>query len=93
MNAAIAIPTTPTPSRLPGLLLSVVIALVALGLGKVAPLIGGPVFGIVLGILVRNTVAPGGSYTPGIQFAGKQVLEMAEAFPLYPELRNTVNAA
>lgn len=75
MNAAVAIPTTPTPSRLPGLLLSVVIALVALGLGKVAPLIGGPVFGIVLGILVRNTVAPGGSYTPGIQFAGKQVLQ------------------
>src|ERR1700754_1496091 len=75
MNAAVAIPTTPTPSRLPGLLLSVIIALVALGLGKVAPLIGGPVFGIVLGILVRNTVAPGGSYTPGIQFAGKQVLQ------------------
>jgi len=75
MNAAVAIPTTPTPSRLPGLLLSVAIALVALGLGKVAPLIGGPVFGIVLGILVRNTVAPGGSYTPGIQFAGKQVLQ------------------
>lgn len=75
MNAAVAIPTTPTPSRLPGLLLSVIIALVALGLGKVAPLIGGPVFGIVLGILVRNTVAPGGSFTPGIQFAGKQVLQ------------------
>ena len=32
-------------------------------------------FGIVLGILVRNTLAPGGSYTPGIQFAGKQVLQ------------------
>ena len=75
MNAAVAVTTNPTPSRLPGLLLSVGIALVALGLGKVAPLIGGPVFGIVLGILVRNTVAPGGSYTPGIQFAGKQVLQ------------------
>jgi len=75
MNAAVAIPAAPTPSRLPGLLLSVAIALVALGLGKVAPLIGGPVFGIVLGILVRNTTAPGGTYTPGIQFAGKQVLQ------------------
>lgn len=75
MNAAVAIPAAPTPSRLPGLLLSVVIALAALGLGKLAPLIGGPVFGIVLGILVRNTLAPGGSYTPGIQFAGKQVLQ------------------
>ena len=75
MNAAVAIPVAPTPSRLPGLLLSIVIALAALGLGKLAPLIGGPVFGIVLGILVRNTLAPGGSYTPGIQFAGKQVLQ------------------
>jgi uncharacterized integral membrane protein (TIGR00698 family) len=44
-------------------------------LGKQLPLIGGPVIGIVLGILVRNTVAPGGTYTPGIQFAGKQVLQ------------------
>jgi len=69
---------TATPSlsqRLPGLLLSVAIALVALGLGRELPLIGGPVFGIVLGILVRNIVAPGGSFTPGIQFAGKQVLQ------------------
>src|SRR5579859_104525 len=77
MNATAA-PLITTPSlsrRLPGLLLSVVIALLALGLGKVAPLIGGPVFGIVLGILVRNTVSPGGAYTPGIQFAGKQVLQ------------------
>jgi uncharacterized integral membrane protein (TIGR00698 family) len=77
MNAtAVPAATTPTLSqRLPGLLLSLAIALVALGLGKVAPLVGGPVFGIVLGILVRNLVAPGGTYTPGIQFAGKQVLQ------------------
>jgi uncharacterized integral membrane protein (TIGR00698 family) len=76
MNATTAIVAPPTLyQRLPGLLLSVAIALVALGLGRVAPLIGGPVFGIVLGILVRNTISPGGTYTPGIQFAGKQVLQ------------------
>lgn len=77
MNAtAIAHPASPGLSqRLPGLLLATLIALVALGLGKVAPLIGGPVFGIVLGILVRNTVSPGATFTPGIQFAGKQVLQ------------------
>ncbi|AHX14466.1 membrane protein [Dyella jiangningensis] len=77
MNATTTAATA-TPSlsqRLPGLLLSVAIALVALGLGRELPLIGGPVFGIVLGILVRNIVAPGGSFTPGIQFAGKQVLQ------------------
>jgi uncharacterized integral membrane protein (TIGR00698 family) len=76
MNATAAVITPPTlHQRLPGLLLSVAIALVALGLGRVVPLIGGPVFGIVMGILVRNLLAPGGTYTPGIQFAGKQVLQ------------------
>ncbi len=76
MNAPATALTAPTLNqRLPGLLLSVAIALVALVLGKAVPLIGGPVFGIVLGIGVRNLVAPGGSYTPGIQFAGKQVLQ------------------
>ncbi|MFC4525469.1 putative sulfate exporter family transporter [Dyella halodurans] len=76
MNANATTLSAPTLNqRLPGLLLSVAIALVALLLGKAVPLIGGPVFGIVLGIAVRNLVAPGGSYTPGIQFAGKQVLQ------------------
>ena len=76
MSASPAISTAPSlHQRLPGLLLSLAIALVALGLGRLLPLIGGPVFGIVLGILVRNAVAPGGTYTPGIQFAGKQILQ------------------
>ncbi|WP_404601066.1 YeiH family protein [Dyella lipolytica] len=39
------------------------------------PLIGGPVFGIVLGILVRNLLAPPDSFNPGIQFASKQILQ------------------
>lgn len=61
--------------RAPGLLLAVAIALLALGLGRLAPLVGGPVFGIVLGILVRNVFSPSGRFSPGIQFAGKQVLQ------------------
>lgn len=68
----------PSPSfgnRAPGLLLAAAIALAALGLGRLAPLVGGPVFGIVLGILVRNLFAPSGQFTPGIQFAGKQILQ------------------
>lgn len=70
--------TLPLPSlgqRMPGLILAIVVALVALGLGRLMPLVGGPVFGIVLGILIRNLVAPGARFTPGIQFAGKQVLQ------------------
>ncbi len=59
----------------PGLLLSVGLALVAWWLGRRLPLIGGPVFGIVLGILVRNLLAPGPAFAPGIRFGGKQVLQ------------------
>lgn len=77
MNAAaVPAPTVPSLSqRLPGLGLAVAIALAALALGRELPLIGGPVFGIVLGIIVRNTVSPSATFSPGIQFAGKQVLQ------------------
>jgi uncharacterized integral membrane protein (TIGR00698 family) len=76
--SATTVPPLATPTfgqRAPGLLLAIAIALLALGLGRLAPLIGGPVFGIVLGILVRNLFSPSGRFTPGIQFAGKQVLQ------------------
>ncbi len=61
--------------RVPGLLLALGIGLLALLLGHWAPLIGGPVIGIVLGIVVRNLLSPGARYTPGIAFAGKKVLQ------------------
>jgi len=61
--------------RAPGLLLAVAIGLLALLLGRWAPLVGGPVIGIVLGIAVRNLLSPGARYTPGIAFAGKKVLQ------------------
>ena len=61
--------------RAPGLLLATGIGLLALLLGRWAPLIGGPVIGIVLGILVRNLLSPGERWNPGIAFAGKKVLQ------------------
>jgi uncharacterized integral membrane protein (TIGR00698 family) len=61
--------------RLPGLALALGIALAAWWLGHRVPLIGGPVFGIVIGILVRNLLSPSDSFNPGIQFAGKQILQ------------------
>jgi uncharacterized integral membrane protein (TIGR00698 family) len=75
MNA-ISLPASPTLQlRASGLLLSVAIALAAWWLGRLVPLIGGPVFGIVIGIAVRNLLAPGEAFNPGIQFASKQILQ------------------
>ena len=59
----------------PGVGLAVAIGLVALWLGRRAPLIGGPVIGIVLGILVRNLATVPARYRPGIAFTGKKVLQ------------------
>lgn len=63
------------PTIWPGLVLTAAIALVALGLGHLWPLIGGPVIGIVLGIAIRNLRAPTAMFQPGIRVAGKQVLQ------------------
>lgn len=38
----------------PGLLLALTLALIATWLGSLFPLIGGPVFGIILGILISK---------------------------------------
>ncbi|GGA22468.1 YeiH family protein [Dyella nitratireducens] len=76
MNA-VSLPTT-SPAlqvRASGLLLAIAIALAAWWLGRQVPLIGGPVFGIVIGIAVRNLLSPGERFNPGIQFASKQILQ------------------
>lgn len=75
-RTAAAHPASPAWLRThaPGLLLTGAIAAVALALGKAAPLIGGPVIGIVLGIAVRTLRAPGAAFLPGIRYASKQVL-------------------
>jgi uncharacterized integral membrane protein (TIGR00698 family) len=63
------------PSRLYGLALACALALVAMALGRWQPLIGGPVFGILVGMCVRNTIGVGPMFRPGLTFASKQVLQ------------------
>ncbi|CCK24501.1 Putative membrane protein YeiH [Streptomyces davaonensis JCM 4913] len=63
--------------RLPGLTLAVTIALVATAAGRLAPVVGGPVSAVVLGILVAVAVRPGQRLRPGITFAGRGVLQAA----------------
>ncbi|MGW5123385.1 YeiH family protein [Streptomyces sp. NPDC004069] len=64
-------------ARLPGLALAVGVALVATALGRLVPVVGGPVAGIVLGVLVAVVVRPGARLRPGIAFAGRGVLQGA----------------
>jgi uncharacterized integral membrane protein (TIGR00698 family) len=61
--------------RAPGLALAVVVAGVATAAGTEVPLVGGPVFGIVLGVLVAAVLHPGERWAPGFAFASKPVLQ------------------
>ncbi len=63
--------------QLPGLGVVAAIAVVAWLLGTWVPVIGGPVFGIVLGMLVQVVFHPGERFDPGFRYAGKQVLQLA----------------
>jgi uncharacterized integral membrane protein (TIGR00698 family) len=58
----------------PGLTAALAVAAVATGLGRLLPLVGGPVFGIVLGAGVAAIARPGARLAPGLSFAGRQVL-------------------
>ncbi|MFC4200141.1 YeiH family protein [Candidimonas humi] len=63
------------PSRVYGLLLAALVGLAALFLGRWMPIIGGPVFGIVLGIIIRNAFGVSPLFKPGLAFASKQILQ------------------
>ena len=60
---------------LPGLALTFAIAIVAYALGLAVPLIGGPVFGIVFGLIVAAIRKPDARFAPGIKFASKLLLQ------------------
>lgn len=59
------------------MLLCLVIAALAYALGHFIPVVGGPVFGIVIGMAVALARKPGPLFTPGIKFAGKQLLQLS----------------
>ncbi len=62
---------------IPGALLAVVVALAATYLGTLVPLIGAPIFGILIGVLLRNVVGRPEGAIPGVSFAAKRVLQWA----------------
>ncbi|MGW3046117.1 YeiH family protein [Kitasatospora sp. NPDC001159] len=63
--------------KIPGLALALGIAALATVLGRLLPLVGGPVTGILIGILIATLVRPGASLRPGITTAGKFVLQLS----------------
>ncbi len=81
MSRAVAVrPALPTlvrraGDRLPGLLVALAVAAVATAAGTEVPVVGGPVFGIVLGVLTALIMRPGARLRPGLGFASKPVLQ------------------
>lgn len=61
--------------RLPGLAVALLVAGVATAAEIEVPVIGGPVFGIVLGVLVATVLRPGDRLRPGLAFASRPVLQ------------------
>lgn len=77
METATRLGVTRNWGALPGLTLCVAIAAVAFALGRAVPLVGGPVFGIVIGMIVALLRKPAAALAPGIKFASKQILQLS----------------
>ncbi|MCU1656609.1 MAG: conserved rane protein of unknown function [Pseudonocardiales bacterium] len=64
-------------ARAPGLAVAVVLAVVATVFGRVVPLIGAPVLGIVLGVALSRRLGTRARLRPGIAFASTTILQLA----------------
>lgn len=60
---------------LPGVGLAAAVTVVATVLGGFAPVVGAPVFAIVIGIAISVVRSPGARVAPGIRFTSKRVLQ------------------
>lgn len=63
--------------NIPGILVSMIIALPSWLIGKNFPLIGGPIIAMISGMLFAFLVQNKGRYAPGIKFTSKKVLQYA----------------
>lgn len=63
------------PSRIPGILVTLVVAAIATGLGRLAPVVGAPVFAILGGIAIASVRPLSSSFRPGLTFSSRTVLQ------------------
>ncbi len=70
-------PASAATARIPGLALGLGLAAVSTVLGTRFPLVGGPVFGLSLGLLVQATGRIGPVFNPGVTYGAKRVLQYA----------------
>ena len=64
-------------SNIPGILFSLLLAIAAAWLGGLFPVVGGPVFGIILGIFINNFIGKPEWTKSGVKFTSKKVLQYA----------------
>ncbi|MGH8163380.1 MAG: YeiH family protein, partial [Rhodanobacteraceae bacterium] len=69
--------TISSADGVPGLALCVAIAIFAFFLGRAVPIVGGPVLGIVIGMIVAAVRKPNAALAPGVKFASKQLLQIS----------------
>lgn len=64
-------------SKLPGLILCIIIAIVSHYLGGHLPLVGGPVFALILGIVINLFIKSNERFQSGLNFTSKKLLKFA----------------
>lgn len=64
-------------SKLYGIVLSLLIAVPSWFLGKLLPVVGGPVFAIIIGMVAAVCIKSKDSFSTGIKFCSKKVLQWA----------------
>lgn len=67
--------TSNKPTLWQGIALAAALAVVAMLLGRWLPTVGGPVFAILLGLAIRNSMGMLPVFQPGLAFASKKVLQ------------------
>ena len=58
-----------------GILFSLIIAVAAYYLGNLVPIVGGAIFGIVIGIIINNIFIKNKKFDPGVTFTSKKILQ------------------